>query len=701
MGVDIKPIVFLSSKNPAFIPGFVRYWTKKVGGLAMRNRRADISVQRAWRFALILLSFPFLSNAQVISKSVTLQDGTKGQIRYTAVEFSGHTLKHGGFRFQAVEQDVDNDKSFVSLEYEGTYNKGLKDGEWTYRKAIVQKSGEPTVNGYVLQQSVEGEELVISGNFNKGQAVDVWVSLRRRIVDGKAADTIEYVLAEFKAGNLFGRARGYVNELNFEGAFGETGLLTESWVFKGKHADRVFEERRQYQNGYLEEHTINTRQKSTKLLHPDLLRTSEDTGLWEPIVLSASVVKVLLESNLLFDFTNESELRTQLSIVRTSNEVMYHALQAFGKRNGTDIWAEFEGSEPMGGPRMMVRRFPFTPRETTALENSQSRLTQITITNQDFFNDPIVDVGRFAYEDVAFSYELLSQYKRVAENLGGAIEMLQDPTYQYVNRALLFRQMGLTSSFPDSITYEFDDTLRARAWLFPWQGPLSFLSIAEIDSQLTTIALHLRQLIQHVDLTLEDYKRESLLSAIEVRIIEKREEAIGLFEQKIRAEDFNDYHKQLAEHIFEFVMGGFKSYARLSPREKLDASDSVLTCFTEVIQLYEELRKQPLREKSLTELYTRTVWNAYTFTYMDELVKERLFKAYEEELLPAITNDLIAHLSCGNISKKSKNYAAVYKRMQTLREQDTKVEERQLRKSGGVANVIAIFNFELRLGGGN
>ncbi len=701
MNVEMKPKVGLSCEHAASIPGFGRSCLMFIEGLSRGRKRGTVGAVSSYLSILLFLIGPFYSNAQLVSKTAKLADGTIGQLNYVNAVFLGDTLKHGDFRFQSVEPDAEDEQSFISIEYAGNYSKGLKDGKWLYRKAVVRKTGEPTVSGYVLQQAVEGEELVISGSFTKGEATDLWVSMRRSIVDGQPADTLEYVRAEFKSGNLNGKAQGYVDQLAFKGAFVEGGLLTGNWEFNGKLNEKSFKEVRLYEDGYFVEHNIQTAQQAYKLMHPDQFRAASDVDDWEAKALNAGVIAVLMEANLQFEAQSEKERKTQLAIVRMTNEVMYQALHAFGKRNGSDIWAAFDGSEPLGGPKMMVRRFPFTEQEAEALQNSQKKLAQIERTNQDFFSDPIVDVGRFAYEDVAFSYELLSQYKTVAQKLGEVIERLQNPSYQYVNRELLFKRMGLTLHFPDSVNYEFDDTVRSRPWLFPWRGSYGFLSIHEIDSQLTTIDAQLSQLIKNVDATLEDYKRESLLSEMEVKIIEVRDEAIDLFERKIREKDFNGYHEQLAPHLVAFVMEHFKSYARLSPQEKLEASESVLTCFKEVVQLYEELRKQPLREESLTEIYTRTVWNAYTFTYMDELVKERLFRAYEEELLTAITQDLMDHLSCDNIGTKSKNYAAVYKRMQELREQDTKAEERQLRKTGGLANLITIFNFDLSLGGDN
>lgn len=701
MNLEMKPKVGLSCEYAASIPDSGRSRSPHVEGVMRKRKRRISGILGSYVFLMVLLIGPFFSNAQRVSKTVKLEDGTVGQLNYVNAVFMGDTLKHGDFRFQSVEQDAEDEQSFISIEYLGNFNKGLKDGKWLYRKAAVKKTGEPTVNGYVLQQAVEGEELLISGSFTRGQATDVWVSMRRSIVDGQPADTLDYISAAFEAGNMHGNAEGFMDQLNFSGAFVDNGLLTGNWEFNGRINEKSFKEVRKYEQGYFEEHSIQTAQKVYQLRHPDQFRAAPDTGSWEAKALNAGVIAVLMESNLFLGEQSEKDRDAQLTIVRTTNEVMYKALHAFGKQNGTDIWAAFGGSTPLGGPKMMVRRFPFSTKEATALLNSQQKLAQIEQKNQSFFNDPIVDVGRFAYEDVAFSYELLSQYKSVAQKLGEVVARLQNPSYQYVNRELLFKGMALTLRFPDAVSYEFDDTLRSRPWLFPWQGNYVFLSLHEIDSQLTTIDAHLHQLVKNVDRTLEDYKRESLLSEMEVQIIEARDQAIDLFERKMRVADFNSYHERLAEQMVAFVMENFKAYARLAPQEKLDASESTLTCFKAVVQLYEELRKQPLREESLTEMYTRTVWNAYTFTYMDELVKERLFKAYQEDLLPAITQDLITQLSCDNIGIKSKNYAAAYKRMQELREQDTKLEERQLRKADGVENLINIFNFELRLGGGN
>lgn len=700
MFLTMKPKVGLYCEEVAFIPGIGDPRNSLLPKSTGENECLFKSIQFRLLF-MLALSFPSHLGAQTVHEPAQLQAGTRGQMTYTVHVFEGDTLKHGDFRFQAVEQDAEDSEAFTSTEYLGNYNKGLKDGKWMYRKAIIQKIGEPTVNGYAVQQAVTGEEQVIAGSFDNGLATDVWMAMRRKIVDGRPADTLEYISATFEAGNLYGKAQGHLQQLSFEGFFAEAGLMTGIWAFNGRLNESSFKVVRKYEQGFFLEHKVQAGQKAYQWQHPDQFKAAGDSGFWEVKVLQEGVMAVLLESNAMLVDGREQERNLPLAIMRTTNDLMCRALHAFGKQDGSDIWAAFEGSTPLGGPKMMVRRFPFSPEEATALVNSQKQLAQIELKTQSFFNDPIVDVGRFAYEDVAFNYELLSQYKSVAEKLGEVVARLQNSSYQYVNRELLFKGMALTLRFPDAVSYEFDDTLRSRPWLFPWQGSHVFLSLHEIDSQLTTIDAHLHQLVKDVDQILEDYKRESLLSEMEVQIIEARDEAIDLFERKMRVADFNSYHEQLAKHMVAFVMENFKAYARLAPQEKLDASESTLTCFKAVVQLYEELRKQPLREESLTEMYTRTVWNAYTFTYMDELVKERLFKAYQEDLLPAITQDLITQLSCDNIGIKSKNYAAAYKRMQELREQDTKIEERQLRKADGVENLINIFNFDLRLGGSN
>jgi hypothetical protein len=306
-------------------------------------------------------------------------------------------------------------------------------------------------------------------------------------------------------------------------------------------------------------------------------------------------------------------------------------------------------------------------------------------------------MGRYSYQEVAFSYELIRIYQQAAREWANTLQIFENEAYKYIHRERLLSFISPQLNFPDSIRYEYKEARYARSWSFPPQAFIRAENLAGLAERLEQAELHLRGIFDQVDVTLEDYKRQEQLADIEIVLISRRDSIMALYEKELRSTDFNGYHAELASSVLEFSRQQFRQFASMTPEARVEVADATLSCFSDLIFLYGELFKQPLRERSIKEIYTRTIWNAYTFTDMEEVVKERLFRAYETELLPAITRDIKQHLACGNIRVKALNYAAVYKRMQELRETDTRQLERQLRKSGNVSTLIDVFEFDLNL----
>jgi hypothetical protein len=66
---------------------------------------------------------------------------------------------------------------------------------------------------------------------------------------------------------------------------------------------------------------------------------------------------------------------------------------------------------------------------------------------------------------------------------------------------------------------------------------------------------------------------------------------------------------------------------------------------------------------------------------MQETVKERVYNAYYNQVLPFVLSELNRQLSCNEIEKGRATISKLFNRMKELREQDTKDLERAIRRA--------------------
>jgi hypothetical protein len=131
--------------------------------------------------------------------------------------------------------------------------------------------------------------------------------------------------------------------------------------------------------------------------------------------------------------------------------------------------------------------------------------------------------------------------------------------------------------------------------------------------------------------------------------------------------------------------------------DKIENLELLNSCFKSFIELYEVLDEFPKQQKELDSLYTRTVWNPFTYTDMDEVVKERIYNAYNKVLFPHLMNEVENQISCETIDKILHDIPAVIERLKQLRNEDTKDIEKELRRENDPQVIKEALRMELQL----
>ena len=635
---------------------------------------------------------------ELAARWVQLNDTLAGEEVVAFKSVNGRILKHGEYRFQASYQDTAYSEQHTSIEFSGRYVEGMKEGPWMFRQANVAPVGEARVSGFKLEQPVDGTELRIDGQYIGGKASGRWTAVRRTIKAGTIADTLKSISTNYVDGRPTGVVLGFDRNISFEGGFDNTGRVDGIWKFRTTSAAGKIIEHRVFDQGLLKAHFVELNGQRIDYTHPGLLIDEEAAAAqqWIELPVSSEVYEVMYGDR--FVVIDHRQSKPLQSVMNEVTEVMRRTLFSFGRSNSSDVWALVGGCEPLKFPTIRVMELPFSDEERRLLDDGLRVARLCDEALKQFMNDPFTELGQQNYIEMALIRAQLTLMGKGVEQAEVLFRQLNHEAFKYLNRERLIELAFPRFETSQELRYSFRDTVRVGEYAGPQLSPTN-RTLSSLTGFVNLAYDEILRQTQRANEIMEDYRRREALTAIELELYELRTTIDALFTNQADRDDFNDFHQAIAEGVLAFSQQTYHEYLALSMDERVEAGRQRVACLKALEGLYDEVRKQPYRIQNVKEQYTRTSWNPYTFTYMDETVKERLYRVYENELLPAVTDDLRNHLSCENVEAKARNYAQLYKRMLELRETDTRLLERQIKKSTSMATVVELFGFELNING--
>lgn len=668
--------------------------------LSFMNHLSRIGGQslNCFLYSLVFFSFLFALGA------AQAQDG-RGQLTILADTLEGRifanyqvnrsdSVLHGEFSFYSTQPVEEIESTFRGTHFEGSYKEGKKEGSWEFSQRQLTPVGEFQLKDYAFLKSSEGLDFRVNGTFKDGEAQGSWKSVKQQIKNGRIIDTLIFVQSEFRKGVPFGRVESTTLELKMTGQLSEEGLLNGDWVFEDLASGNS--EHRVFSDGVLVQHFFETPEGRVSLLYNGLDMTLSDEEDWKELDATGIFFEIMDVAHRGNYFPRTSSFDFDNQITR-SNRTMRESLESLNGSDEADIWALLPGSEPIQQARVRLRYYPYDDKEKLQIESSSELYEEIKKRCEEFFNDPIVDIGRYSYEDVAYYFEVLTIYCDQAGSLGNLVELLSGEEFEYVNRSELFPLMKPEIVFPERIEYEFKDSVRFRQFHFPVEIEHSNGLIGLILEHLKVMNDDLLRIQNDIDTILDQYKKESQLAESEVNLVDLRDQIIARFSMEEDTDDYNAYHADLKDRVISNVRNDFKRYGERSLDERAEKVGELVNCFKAYLELFEAVKKIPLRIAQIEESYTRTLWNPYTYTYMDERVKERVYRAYEQNILPALLDDLNNNLNCSTVESKPGNFVEIYNRMLKIRDQDTKQIERQLRKMTNLDEILELLDIQLTI----
>jgi hypothetical protein len=646
-------------------------------------------------FWFSFFGFPqiYFAQNQKFSDSLEAYSGYLGFAEFDWVK--RNNLKNGNFTFFYNAQDTVESTYTRKILVTGQYKNGLKSNDWSFAHKLFRPSSIPLVDGYSLIHKSSGVEHVILVPFNNGNAFGDAVVTTNQIENSELTKNLFTARTRLENNAFIGKFEAFSDSIRITGEVDQDGLFTNTWIFQHTNGEEITE-KRYYDKGVLVGHEIVRNGKTYEILHVGLSKNPEDEGEWVSINADIHYFNILLRTNM----GKKAEVRNQLltdSIISKSNLFLKYSLTSFREFNGLNFW-KIDGDEThIYLPKLRVRKFPYTDDERALIKKAREQINEAKSIIKEYIEDPQVELNKHAYRELALYYQIYTEYRDELVKLEKVFHLLNLPSYEFLNRAEIMPLIFDDISYPELVKFKYQDNDSEEKVTFPPNMKVEEATIQNLAAHASEILKGLKTKMELVKPIIDRNRKRFEIVAKEQELLQKRDTIKHLFTNGNKDEKFNVLHERFAAVFIQNAEEIFVNYAKQEIENRIALTDETMLCLDEFINAYAELIKTQARLDRIDEVYTRVVWNPFTFTDMTETVKERLFNAYKNDLLPYLLEDIGQNAACNSLAIRLKNMEVLYNKMRDLREEDTKELERALRRIRDPKRIIELLSLTLEL----
>jgi hypothetical protein len=662
----------------------------------------DSNLSWFFSFLYIFLTFSIGTQGQEIkefSESYTLENDLTGEALFSYYTSGRDTIKQGPFYFQHSETDsVGSSQIIKSIILSGEYIKNVKNGIWSYSFKEFEPEGRPVTTENEIVFNATGRDYTTRTFFKEGKVHGNYEIQDRTIVNSVTTDTLFFLNASYEEGVMQEVIEGKTDSVKVSGSLNEKGMPQGKWELIHHMTSGDLVEIREFDEGVLSSHYFihNNNTYPVRNVGMDQYGDGGEEN-WEEVVAGPEYFRLISYASVgLKGAENDVEsLANPLLLVQAGNTLLEKVFYQLDVHENRKIWELSEGGAGIQPVLVKVRKYPLSDEESKFYSEAVNLLEATQSTIENYLEDPYVNIGLHTYQDIHFYYEVMAIFRERVKILAPLINLLSDDATEFLNRDALIKEIFPEIIYPQEVEFEFDDTIISEEFPFPQGISQNNGSLREIHTHLGEIFKNVTEISENSENILEEYKAQSELPEKEAQLLSRKDSIVNLFTDTTQKEEYNKWHSTISQSVQNFAENLFKEYAALPVTEKVTRIDEVFNCYDDLFELYVELEDLPRKLDRINEVYTRTTWNPYTFTYMDERVKENVYEAFELEIFPFMWEELSHKISCGEIRDKTKNLEILYRKMVTLRDEDTKQIERQLRRSNTLEEILTVLNLEL------
>lgn len=588
------------------------------------------------------------------------------------------TVFDGEFSFSKMSEIDDHKESII---YDGNFKNNKMQGEWMFSLKTIDSISDPKAKDFELVSTTAGSEFLVSGIFENNKQNGTWQVIQRKFENSKPTDTSFTAEIDFGQKSLKQNFNSDAKNMSVIGGFNGDGLVHGDWTMIHKLDGFQVREIREFENGAMKNHyfLVNNDKIFVDYIGLD---TSKNTNneTWTDQEFDQLYTEVLKLANISSYTPENTEIQLdELSSI--SLDFIKNTFLSFYQHQDYEFWSAVSQKTINDDQKTVsLRKYPFSKSEKKDIKNIKSDFEEIKNKIDSFNEESLVEIGLHQYKTLKITNEIYKLISTKLDDLQHNVSISQNKALAYLERSSLDDRVFKKIEFPETISVEFQNESVETDTNLPISFEPESFELSDFSEFINTIKNSVKELDSESDLILDDLKKQSKLNEIEEELVAKKDSILKLYSANQDIEKFNEYHDELDSEIKNYTRNQFETYASLEIDQKKEQIDLYLECFDEIISFYKMQTELPSKIDRIKDLYTRTVWNPYTYTDMQETVKERIYESFDEILLPHLLEKFNNEIDCESISKNIKNFNNLYKRMVEIREQDTKQIEKALKR---------------------
>jgi hypothetical protein len=594
------------------------------------------------------------------------------------------TILDGPFKFEFLKKE----NGYIhALSYDGQYRNGQGNSNWSVSLKQLKSDSAFAIENFNIKYGASGTEKAIRAIFNQGVVSNKWVFTNRIIEGGEVRDTLFILTSTFKDGKPIGEIAAKQSHLQFTGTFDNQGYGNELWIFENTKIE--YKDITIFENGFFtgfESIERNNKKNTIKLIAPE-----KSDGLD-----SVSIVDFFQDIFPYFIQVWRQKLTWISEDVREMSDsgaaFIANAIEHFYKLDTLYIWSQVSGInvDPKDFGKILLYTYSKDKEEDEFIKNQINKQREIQKKIATYKSHPQRSFGVLNEKDFAFQDKIIDEFLRVSKINSNVLEFLGSPANKYISTDSLLQYIIPEIIFPKKIEFTFEESKQVDTFSFPATDFNK--DIQSIFEYLSAFEASFEGVFQKLENKLDRLLKESALSDLESELVRKRDSILFLFSSNNN--EANEIHNSFFILMTSFTDDTFKEYAKLSIENKRDSIDYYLNCFESAINIYSEISDVPRKLKRIDDLFTRTIWNPYLMVDMEERVKERVYLAFENVLMPYVLNELKSNISCEHMRQNADKIQILYDRMLSIRDEDTREQERALRREKNVETIMGILKIE-------
>jgi hypothetical protein len=638
-------------------------------------------------YRLLLVIWTTLISTLSIAQEVDyiLDDKIEGKAYYSR---KGSTnQKNGPFYFVSFFQDSFDLDFYLKYELKGNYLENKKSDDWQFEFNRLTPQGEYNLESLKFTELASGERYSIQGAFENGIFSEKWRITESSVQYSDIQDTSSTCTFHFNEGRIYEAFSINYDLIQVNGEVDKEGFLHGEVTYTFSDEMNEMEDVRTFKHGRLIENKLTVNGNVVKRDFLGLIPPSDTAQNYVELSIGDQYLEMMRLCHTVKPQQQEA-LEEEFDKMRLAlDAVLLTSLKSLTHHNGVAIWP---GQPTFEYPKIKLVEQPYSDIEEKAIDEINDGFKKLTTQINKVVKDDQLVIAANANQKILL-YQSVYAFlnNNVLPFYESYINLLNNPGLKYLDRAVLFSEIKELREFPKAISIEeLDTTIYLQSPDFQAPGMTTEL-LASMNSTLRFID-SLETVTRPI---IEKEKQLLSLTEDEILMVVLRDSINELFSDK----ENNEYQKRFAFQVKKVVNNRFKAYAQLDIDKKVNQLSEINQCFNTVLDFYFLLAELPQKSKSIEELYTRTVWNPFTYTDMDEIVKERVYKAYNSIVLPALLDSAENNLDCNHLPDILLDFSKLFEKMESLREQDTSVLEKKLRRENDPVVIVQLLELKLSL----